>query len=79
MQTSTHRGANSSDAGVTFDQLAAIKDREEKERGTGTVVLAHSYHSTCLLVQKYLHVDREEKERAKLGAGAGTLRGLYCY
>ena len=26
---------------MTFDQLAAIKDTEEKERGTGTNVLAH--------------------------------------
>ncbi len=64
---------------MTFDQLAAIKNTEEKERGTGTNVLAHWYKSTCLLVQKYLHVDREEKERTKLGAGSGTLRAVYYY
>ena len=62
---------------MTFDQLAAIKDREEKERGSGTHVLAHWYTSACLLVQKYLHVDKEEKERTMLGAGAGTVRAVY--
>jgi hypothetical protein len=62
---------------MTFDQLAAIKDREEKERGSGTHVLAHWYTSACLLVQKYLHVDKEEKERTMLGAGAGTIRAVY--